>query len=290
MDATRVLSFNFKSQKFDSIKFNDKDYKFQKNYSQENSLILNDKNGLFIITGTNCDQFYYFNMLDSSMSFISTLKSNHKNGGLVADGFRNALICLSGTLTNSVEKYVDDYLVKGYYSFEGRKTYPNQSWSNFPELKHDREKAGYVIVNDCIYAMFGYSNTQKKYIETIERIPLSNYTTWEEIKLTSDAPSLQLRSFTCIEDSDNNRIIIFGGQDGSNWKSNKGALNYNYIQSSVTVNSNFAVNNNNSYFNRVTGLVPFYLDSTFSFAGFDDNNKAYLIEPGRAKFGVFCYP
>src|SRR4051812_27322648 len=88
LDSSRILSCNLKSQKFEVIKFSDKDYKFQKTYVQQGSLVLNDKNGLFVVTGTSFDQLFYFNMTDNTMSYISTLKDNHMNGGLVADGFR----------------------------------------------------------------------------------------------------------------------------------------------------------------------------------------------------------
>jgi chromosome segregation ATPase len=291
-DSTRVLSYNLKSQKFELIKFTDKENKFQKNYVQEGSLYLNDKDGLFIITGSNFDQFFFFKTSDNTMTHISQLKTNHMNGGLVVDGFRNTLICLSGSKTNSVEKYYDDCLIKGYFSFEGKKYYSSTSWSSLPELKYDRANAGYVNVNDCIYAIFGYSNSEKRYIETIERLNLANCSMWEEVKLSisPDISNPQLKSFICLEDSDNNRIVIFGGQDGATWKTNKLTLNYNYIQNSLTINNQFPMNNNNSLFNRVTAVVPAYLDNTFGFAGFDDDSKAYLFDPSKSKFNVFCYP
>jgi chromosome segregation ATPase len=288
LDSTKVLSYNIKTTKFDLIKFTDKEYKFQNAYIQEGSLILNDKNGLFIVTGANFDQLFYFNMTDASMSFISTLKDNHMNGGLVVDGYRNSLICLSGSRTNTVERYTDENIIKGYYSFDTRRNVSNQNLGNLTELKHDRANAGYIIMNDCIYAMFGYSNSQKQYVETIERLTLASYTSWEEIKLTNDVPTLQLRSILCIEDSDNNRILVLGGQDGSNWKSNKHILNYNYLQNTLTINNNFS-NAKSSYFNRVTGVVPYYSESSFSFAAFDDNNRACFIEPSKGELSTYSY-
>jgi chromosome segregation ATPase len=287
-DNTRVLAYNLKSQKFDLIKFSDKEYKFQMNYVQEGSLCLNDKDGLFIVTGTNFDQLYYYSHSEASMSYIAQLRINHMNGGLVIDGFRNTLICLSGSKTNTVEKY-SDLFIKGYYSFEGRNSYMSKQWTNMPELKYDRANAGYVIVNDCVYAMFGYSNTQKRYIESIERLSLASGTQWEEVKfaLGSDI-SLQLKSFASVEDSDNSSIIIFGGQDGSGYKSNRVTLTYNYLQNTLTSNNSFT--SSNALFSRSTGLVPFYMDGTFSFAGYDDNNKAFLIEPSKSRFGVYSYP
>src|SRR3569833_579905 len=61
------------------------------------------RDGLFVITDGNYNQFIYFNNKDNTCHIL-IISIDH--------GIRNSLVCLSGSRTNAVERYSAVYMVR----------------------------------------------------------------------------------------------------------------------------------------------------------------------------------
>ena len=260
---------------------------FSKNFIKDGSIYLNDKFGVFIITGSNYNLFYYYDVRDNTMNQLQSLKNNHSHGGMVIHPKSSSIICLSGFNTRAVERYSDNLLIKGFKKISNRvkPAYENQ-WYNLPELKTDRSRAGYIIVNDIIYAFFGYSQKTNSYCKTIERLDLNkdyigSYFGWEEIKYSSNKSKFDpyLTSFYCVENIFNNEIILIGGFD-SNEQSNEKILSYKIGEKNLEIEFNYK--NSNFNFEMMQESVPFLKDDKlFNYSWYDErgSDALLIIEP-----------
>ena len=189
-------------KKIFEIKPEDKSNTFKKDYQYEGTLLYNMLEGVYILTGENIDILYYFNSKTNTISKICKLNNCHDNGSIMYDPKSNCLFFFGGKHTTSCE----------YYCLSDKKIY------KLPELNSDRANASYIISNNKIFAFFGFSYENEKYVNTIEYIDYIKKDKWvvlNNIKLLNNNISFDIESVsTMYYRQDNNKILLYAGIQG----------------------------------------------------------------------------
>jgi hypothetical protein len=290
-DNKRVLSFDLVNKVFTIVQFEDKS-DFSSNYLEDFTISANTPHGLYVVTGNSINEvsnLYYYNFSENTMTRKNKLNSSHPQGALIYYNKSDSLICLSGENNKIVEKLSINN---------------NEMWGNLPEMKYDRINAGYIIINDqYLYALFGFSKIKSQYLNTIERLLLtqdyigSNFA-WEEIKcrISEDVtiPSLMnsqvyLESFFTVANKDD--LILFGGYDGKTDKNNNQIYVYNLHSREINLLSGKTIPDSNLFSRE---CVPyFFIDGNgeSQLAIFNDSHKVHILDSKLNKYEVldFCY-
>ena len=197
-NESNLIKFEIKTTKFSKITLNDNPYiKIYDNYSYEGSLILNTLNGIFILTGKNTDLLYYYNDQNKTIRKICQFKNCHSNGALFLDNINKSIIVFSGKFNKKVE----------YFLFENGKI------NDYPELNIERANATYSLINNKLYALFGFCCPMNSYNQTIEYIDFNLMDSWKYISINKnlDNINLNLHCMSSLNIEGSNSIIIFGG-------------------------------------------------------------------------------
>jgi hypothetical protein len=220
------------------------------------------------------------------MTQLPSLKYSHTSGGLAIHSKSSSLICLSGSKCKTVEKYTDELLIKGYGKKKSKGDTSEMQWNNLPELSYDRANAGYVVVNDYLYAFFGYSASSNKSLHSIERLDLSkdyigSYFEWDIIKYNrGDGVSMNLQGFICVDSKDENEIIIVGGQAGSLY--NDKIISFNNTSKNLVVKGKFDIRN--ASFTQMKNTVPSNDAKTYFLV--DDDNDLIKYDSSSNQFNI----
>jgi hypothetical protein len=295
-DSKRVLKFDIEYRLFKLLEFADYG-DFQHNYNPPGSLYLNILDGLVIITGENADEFFLYNHEKNSMNKISKLKNNHSYGGLVYYEEDNSLLCCSGWHNKRVERYVNSDLNLNFMITK-KGTIPaknNKTWTQLPEMNLERSECPFVILNKHhLYAFFGFNCPQMKYLESIERLDLSNpNASWEFIKYSNEKHiSTYRKSHSCIRLNES-EVLFVGGYDGQN---DLAVEDFSFYDSKASVFSpgerKFPdiVFNHIYSFQKHSFFVPFIdIRSKLYYAGIDEKENVHVIETSSLQYDLFKF-
>ena len=171
-------------------------HSYDKEFQSEGTIILNTLNGLFILTGKNTNKLFYFNDQKKSIKKICEFLNNHNCGSLLLDDINRRIFSISGKFNKKVE----------FYSFENLKI------KEIPELNLERANSTYCMLNNKLYAFFGYNFPMNNYTETIEFIDLKLLDKWNFINVNLNKYNIQCVSNVHIENR--SYIYLFGGIKG----------------------------------------------------------------------------
>ena len=202
------IQFDIRKKKFLRIKISeieDLSDTFEKEYNYQNKILYNTLNGVFILTGKNTDQLYYYNPINETIMKIGQFKNSHNLGCLLLDEEKNKILILGGKNATSCESY----------------SFDNNELKELPNLNFDRSNGSFIISNDKIYGFFGYSYKKGKYLFNIECINKNILDKWEIIELNveskKDLLPFHLKNFsTVIYEHNPNKIMLYGGKHGRN--------------------------------------------------------------------------
>ena len=284
-DNKRILRFDLENRMFRLIEFADFG-NFEKNY-KKNAVFLNLIDGLFILTGENSDQFFYYSNSKHSMVKLSKLNENHNNAGLIYLEQGNCILCISGTRTKIVEKYVNEDLINPFFK-SGKKTlfYDNQSkntWNTrLPELGYEKSEGIYTVVeNKFIYSFFGYDNASKRYVDTVERLSIENPVTWETITVKSDKKFIAFRKdLTCVTTA-SNEILFIGGFNINENSAIDTFSSYKINENEFVIeNKRIAESSDEHYYFKNTTFPVSSIDTKKNciYSIFDDKNNVHIID------------
>ena len=251
-----LICFNLKQKKFDIRKINDNTkgiYTSYISYYRQNKLqplLLNTQKYFYILMQKYI--FYY----DSSLNCINILTkafSNHLNGKFIQ--IENSLYLISGNKNTQCELY--SLIIKE------NKLLPS---TNYPRIN-----SGICNINDeYIYIFFGQFCQN-----SIERLNIKNLNydeKWEIIQINEfnaiNDNNIYLNKFITFLD-DYNNVIIFGGEDYNNEKSNKNIYGFNLYEKSLAIIGK--IDSSAKYCNQYIKL-----DESI-FAVFDENNGLHFF-------------
>ncbi len=206
---SNFTEFNIQNKKFSKHNLGEmKIYdSYDKEFQSEGTIILNTLNGLFILTGKNSNQLFYFNDQTKTIRKICTFINNHNCGSLYLDDINRRIFSLSGKFNKKVE----------YYSFENTKI------KEIPELSIERANASYCIINNKLYSFFGYCFPMNNYTETIECLDLKLMDRWNYISVSTDLDELNIQCISSVHIEGRSYVYLFGGIKGD------GELIYDYF-------------------------------------------------------------
>jgi hypothetical protein len=235
-DKNNLLSYDFTNNEFKLKPIDNKD--FQNSYNKDiNTLLLhnNISNKLYIITGTNNDQLFIYDLNKGNFQKYSNLKNNHMFGGLL--NLKKNVICLSGKYNKKVEIYNES----------------NNKWDDksFEELPEERGHSYYLLLNNqYIYGFYGYNYVINEYLNNIIYYDLDK-NIWNTIMDNSlDNNSKGIKNHFCYQNINDKFINILGGD------SNYGIITIDLEKKLIVKadenkddknNDMFLVNNNHGY-------------------------------------------
>ena len=272
---SNLIKFEIKTRKFSKIILSNnskiKIYDdYLNNFIYEGSIILNTLNGIFILTGKNTDLLYYYNDQNKTIRKICKFNNCHNSGSLFLDEINKSIIVFSGKFNKKVE----------YFSFENRKI------NNYPELNIERANATYSLINNKLYALFGFCCPMNSYTQNIEFINFQNMDSWKIISLNSnfDIINLNIHCISNLQINGKNSIIIFGGIK------NEGEIIFDsflIFDADNNLITKILVKNNQNYgciFTKNTNFIP--LDNNYLLI--DDNNNVHIIDQ-NLHFSLFKF-
>ena len=200
----KLLSFNITQKKFAIIDSNIINgwSSFIPNYLKniDGSLLLNTLEGLFIITGTNFNELYFYSQEKNLIAKIMTFNSCHKFGGLLLSPSpdKNLYVIGGDNEKNEVE----------FLSFE------NDQIKSMPKLTSKRINSSFTFINNKLYAIFGEKNNTIEYLNIKK---LKNK--WTKIDYKMDEQHLNRKKYInniyghiSLPVNDND-ILIVGGNN-----------------------------------------------------------------------------
>jgi len=297
-DNRRILGFNFLSKTYKLYTY-ENITNFSENFNSEGMITLNANFGLFIVTGSNSDLFYFYDPTKNLIILLQTLNYNHANGGLIYNPRSNTIICLSGRLNKKVEKYSNDVLLKRMYKSKSNQ-YLNQTdqWNSLPDMIHDRTNAGYLIVNEkIIFSIFGYSYSKGNLLNSIEKLNLeqdylgSNFQ-WEEVKLQLIPNTCYFKSLFALYLNSNDEVVIYGGLKENNSIETKKILKFNFYKCIIeeSVDSYFPDNLLSMNFTKENVPLTFMNANNENIIAIIDNSfKVHIVDPKRKSYDVINY-
>ena len=203
-----LIQFDLRKKKFLRIKIpeiEDLSDCFEKEYIYQNTLLYNTLAGVFILTGNNCDNLFYYYPINETLVSVCKFKKEHNLGCLLLDQENNRILIIGGKNTNICESY----------------TFDNKEVKEIPNLNIDRCNASFIISNDKIYGFFGFSFKKGKYLFNIECINKNKLDKWEIIDLNfeykKDLLPFHLKNISTFNyEKSPNKIMIYGGKKGRN--------------------------------------------------------------------------
>ena len=163
---------------------------FYKEYKKNanGSLLLNTLAGLFILTGDNYNNLYYYSQSKNTIYLIMKLKYNHMYGGMLSTHDYNNIIIVGGKYTNEVEIF----------------NIKTNNLKSLPCLLTKRINSSYCILNNYLFVFFGKNNN------TIEYLNLKKEKNWKKLEYRSNNYIKELSGHIGFKVNDN-IVIIVGG-------------------------------------------------------------------------------
>ena len=197
----KLLSFGIEIKKF--VYINTSFIKGWKNFysiykeNSEGSLLLNTLGGLFILTGDNYNQLFYYSQYKNMINLIKSFEYNYKYGGMLLTEDGNNLIILGGEYTNSVIMF----------------NLKENEVLDLPNFINKRINSSYNIINDrYIITFFGKGNNTIEYLDLFNE----SQNTWNILNYKINSYEFKELYGHISFNIDNNIIIITGGKDNDN--------------------------------------------------------------------------
>lgn len=194
-DKGKLFTYNIIKKKFTTVNTdNIEGWKefisiYLSNY--DGSLLLNTFDGLYILTGDNFTDLYYYSRENNTISSIITFNCRHKYGGLILTPDRSQIIAIGGCETKEVE------LLNLFYNEIGE----------LPNLLTERINSSYSFIEDnLLYAFLGENNN------TIECLDLNAESKeWKNVEYTNNGVE-NVFGHISIPVNDND-VLIVGGKN-----------------------------------------------------------------------------
>ena len=274
INSMNLIKFNLKNEKFEIISFNEiiYDCDFADNFYIEGTLIYNVLNGVFILTGKNCDKLYFYNNNLNKINKICQFENNHNSGSILLNKDKNKIFIFSGKFNRKVECF----------------DYKDCKIEELPEINIERSNSTYCTLNDNIYAFFGFCYPQSIYTQSIEYLNLNHLDSWKFISINNEM-NYNIKNISSICLNDNNTIIILGGIKGDNEYINdkifEFSINENIINEKVVKNNQ---NEQRIYFDMEKHFSNFYNEeeNIYYYIGIDCLNNVHLMND-KGHFQLF---
>lgn len=263
-----ILGFNFANKKF--MMYQPPDYQaFMKHYNPLGTITYNTLTGLFVLTGKQFNQIFYYSLKSNTISEFFTLPTNHQNGIIFLDSTSKYLIAVSGINTNKVERLC----------FETTKV------EELPPLSTARGEASCCLIKEVAYVFFGYSPEKKKCLSSIEYLDMNNLNAgWKLINLGQ--PEFELKGISTFRLGEH-EIFIVGGENI------KGIPNDNMLYFSAedktikTFDKKSQGEEKLPYLFKKNSMFNFFSDGELLyFSNFDDNNCVHVID-NNLKYNIY---
>ena len=216
------------------------------NKNSEGSLFLNTFGGLFILTGDNYNQLFYYSQYKNMIYLIKSFKTNHKYGGMLLTKDGSKIIILGGEYNNSVILF----------------NLQKNEVINLPNLIHKRINSSYNILNDrYIFSFFGKGNN------TIEYLDLNNNknNSWNILNYKSNGLLFKELDGHIGFNIEENIIIIIGGNNNEN------VLIFYLKEKFLDITDIKVITDKNS------DIKKLYFDKEKCFNTIEDNNNREII-------------
>ena len=164
---------------------------YKNNY--DGSLLLNTLQGLFILTGKNYSDLYYFSKKYNSISKLNSFNYNHKYGGLILSTDNNSLLALGGERQNNEIFNFESGLIK-----------------NLPPLLNKRINSAFTFIGNLLFAFFGKNNSSIEYLnmEICQKWEIINF------KINIENKNLNIEEHVAIP-VNRHEILILGGKQNT---------------------------------------------------------------------------
>ena len=193
----KMLTYNIMQKKFMAVNTNlvegwDKFIeKYLSNYN--GSLLCNTFEGLYILTGDNFNDLYYYSREKNTVSKIISFNSRHEYGGLIISPDRNKLIALGGKENKEVELL----------------NIQKNTIEKLPDLLTERVNSSYSFIgNNLLYAFFGNNNNTIEYLDLNEE-PKK----WQNLEYTNNGIE-NIYGHISVPVNEN-KILIVGGKNNN---------------------------------------------------------------------------
>ena len=201
----KLIEFDLIEKKYKKLKTNQiKDWNiFISEYSSffEGSLLLNTFQGLFILTGKNYKDLYYYSKKYNSISKINTFNYGHKFGALILTPNSESIIALGGETIKVEILNIETGQIQ-----------------LLPDLITNRINSAYSFVDDKLFSFFGKNNYR------IEFLDIANSKKWELFNLIKNENNdLMNKEGLAAIPIINNEILFVG-----NFYDNSKMLKFNY--------------------------------------------------------------
>ena len=272
-DNINMLFFDPETKKFSFQNFKD-DVKFKPEFlnnlkttnknninisdikCNDGNIFLYNEGYLYAVVGNNYDMFYKLDSYNKEIFKLSKLKYNHSNGYLIF--YDQRIFCMSGDYNKKVECYIEQ----------------KNQWIDIPEMLTERSNFSCCIIKEqYLFALFGYNNISKQYLNSIEYIDLlCENSKWRYLYYENNNNlSMFLKGAFGINYNDK-AILIFGGYNGQTRKGN----NFYY---QINLKKNFDEENYEVNDENLSNITKLNLE-----AKINDNNKYYFSSNGFNKF------
>ena len=194
-DKGKLFTYNIIKKKFTTVNTDNIDgwKKFISIYlsNYDGSLLLNTFDGLYILTGDNFTDLYYYSRENNNISKIVTFNCGHKYGGLILTPDKSQIIAIGGCQTKEVELLNLD----------------NNEIGELPNLLTERINSSYSFIEDnLLYAFLGENNN------SIECLDLNvESKEWKNVEYTNNGVE-NVFGHISIPVNDND-VLIIGGKN-----------------------------------------------------------------------------
>ena len=194
-DKGKLFTYNIIKKKFTTVNTDNIEgwKKFISIYlsNYDGSLLLNTFDGLYILTGDNFTDLFYYSRENNTISKVVTFNCGHKYGGLILTPDRSQIIAIGGCETKEVELLNLD----------------NNEIGELPNLLTERINSSYSFIEDnLLYAFLGENNN------TIECLDLNvESKEWKNVEYTNNGVE-NVFGHISIPVNDND-VLIVGGKN-----------------------------------------------------------------------------
>jgi hypothetical protein len=194
-DKGKLFTYNIIKKKFTTVNTDNIEgwKKFISIYlsNYDGSLLLNTFDGLYILTGDNFTDLFYYSRENNTISKVVTFNCGHKYGGLILTPDRSQIIAIGGCETKEVELLNLD----------------NNEIGELPNLLTERINSSYSFIEDnLLYAFLGENNN------TIECLDLNDESKeWKNVEYTNNGVE-NVFGHISIPVNDND-VLIVGGKN-----------------------------------------------------------------------------
>lgn len=296
-DNKRILRFDLENKMFKLIEFADFG-NFEYNYIAQGSTFLNIIDGLLILTGENHDLFYLYSHSKHTMNKLSKLSDSHNFGNLVYIEGNNTVICLGGNKTKSVESYYNDDILSNFFKKKFKKlpiqNKTKNTWVKLPDLNAERTECPFIFLdNKYLYGFFGYDSSNKKYLDSIERINLENPSNWEYINYKSGNNVTVLRKAHSIVKFTDTDLLLLGGYDGNTDSPYENFSFFNLKKNEFSSNDKKfpEITKNKCYnFQKNSNSNPFIdINNKLHYAAIDEKNAIHIVEVKSLQYDFYIF-